>query len=69
LNEKRLNSKGIGAAAYYPTPVHKTPYYKIKIKLPVTDWAASQVLSLPIQPNVTPTNLENMTKIIRETVN
>jgi len=55
--------------AYYPTPVHKTPYYKMKIKLPVTDWAASSVLSIPIQPNVTSVNLNNMVKIIRETIN
>ena len=66
---KKLNSKGFGAVAYYPTPVHKTPYYKMKIKLPVTDWAASHVLSIPIQPNVTPDNLNSMAKIIRETVN
>ena len=25
---KKLNEKGIGAASYYPTPVHKTPFYK-----------------------------------------
>ena len=66
---KKLNSKGFGAVAYYPTPVHKTPYYKMKIKLPVTDWAASNVLSIPVQPNVTTSNLNNMAKIIRETVN
>lgn len=65
---KKLNSKGFGAVAYYPTPVHKTPYYKMKIKLPVTDWAASHVLSIPVQPNVTSANLKNMAKIIRETV-
>ena len=65
---KKLNSKGFGAAAYYPTPVHKTPFYKLKIKLPVTDWAANHVLSLPVQPNVTPKNLNDMAKIIRETI-
>jgi dTDP-4-amino-4,6-dideoxygalactose transaminase len=46
---KKLNEKGIGAAAYYPTPIHKTPFYKLKIKLPVTDWASTHVLSLPKQ--------------------
>ena len=50
---KKLNAKGIGAASYYPTPVHKTPFYKLKTKLPITDWASSHVLSLPIHPNVT----------------
>ncbi len=65
---KKLNSEGIGATAYYPTPVHKTPFYKKKIKLPNTDWAASHVLSLPIQPLVTTKNLHLMAKIIRAVV-
>ena len=65
---KKLNSKGFGAVAYYPTPVHKTPFYKMKIKLPITDWASKHVVSIPIQPNVTPANIKSMAKIIRETV-
>ena len=63
---KKLNEKGIGAASYYPTPVHKTPFYKLKTKLPITDWAASHVLSLPIHPNVTQKNIEFIAKTIRD---
>ena len=63
---KKLNSKGIGAASYYPIPVHKTPFYKSKTKLPVTDWAASHVLSLPIHPKVTTKNIEFIAKTISE---
>ena len=63
---KKLNQKGIGAAAYYPTPVHKTPFYKLKTKLPITDWAASHVLSLPIHPKVTSKNIEFIAKTIHE---
>jgi len=63
---KKLNAKGIGAASYYPTPVHKTPFYKLKTKLPITDWAASHVLSLPIHPNVTQKNIEFIAKTMRE---
>ena len=65
---KKLNSKGFGAVAYYPTPVHKTPFYKMKTKLPITEWASKHVVSIPIQPNVTPANIKSMAKIIRETV-
>lgn len=65
---KKLNSKGIGAVAYYPTPVHKTPFYNKKIKLPITDWAASRVLSLPIHPNVTTKNIEFIAKTVRESI-
>jgi len=63
---KILNEKGIGAASYYPIPVHKTPFYKLKTKLSVTDWAASHVISLPIHPKVTHNNIEFIAKTIRD---
>ena len=63
---KKLNEKGIGAAAYYPTPIHKTPFYKLKTKLPVTDWASTHVLSLPIHPGVTQKNIEFIAKTMHE---
>ena len=63
---KALNKKGVGAAAYYATPVHKTPFYRLKTRLPVTDWAASSVLSIPIHPGVTKRNLDEIAKIMRK---
>jgi dTDP-4-amino-4,6-dideoxygalactose transaminase len=66
---KKLNSKGIGAASYYPTPVHKTPFYKQKIKLPITEWASSTVLSIPIHPKVTSRNIEFISRTLREILN
>ncbi len=65
----KLNSKGIGAASYYTTPVHKTPFYKQKISLPITDWASSHVLSLPIHPKVTSKNIEFIAKTLRDILN
>ncbi len=62
---KKLNAKGIGATVYYGTPVHKTPFYNKKITLPVTEWAASSVLSLPVQPLVTQGQLELTAEVIR----
>jgi dTDP-4-amino-4,6-dideoxygalactose transaminase len=66
---KKLNSKGIGAASYYPIPVHKTPFYKQKIVLPVTDYASSHVLSLPIHPRVSSKNIEFIAKSLRDILN
>ncbi|MEX0861935.1 DegT/DnrJ/EryC1/StrS family aminotransferase [Nitrosopumilus sp.] len=63
---KILNEKGIGAASYYPIPVHKTPFYKLKSKLSITDWAASRVISLPIHPKVTQNNIEFIAKTIHD---
>ncbi|MFB5609526.1 MAG: DegT/DnrJ/EryC1/StrS family aminotransferase, partial [Nitrosarchaeum sp.] len=66
---KKLNAKGIGAASYYPIPVHKTPFYQQKIKLPITEWASSHVLSLPIHPKVTTKNIEFIAKTLRDILN
>lgn len=63
---EKLNANDIGATIYYGTPVHKTPYYNQKTKLPNTEWAAKNVLSLPVQPNVTRANLQTTAKIIKE---
>jgi dTDP-4-amino-4,6-dideoxygalactose transaminase len=65
---KELNAKGIGATIYYETPVHKTHFYNKKIKLQNTEWAASNVLSLPVQPMVTQHDLELTAKIIRSVI-
>ena len=62
----KLNKKGIGAAAYYATPIHKTPFYQTKVKLPNTDWAASSVLSIPIHPKVSTKNLQFMATNLRQ---
>ena len=59
---KKLNEKGINAVSYYPTPIHKTPFYKLKTNLPITDWASKHVVSLPIHPKVTKTHIEFIAK-------
>lgn len=66
---KKLNSMGIGATPYYSIPIHKTPFYKQKLYLPVTDWASHKVLSLPIHPKVTPKNIEFIAKSLRDALN
>ena len=65
---RQLNSKGIGAAAYYSTPVHKTPFFNKKINLPITDWAASTVLSLPVHPLVTENDLHYISKTLHKLI-
>ena len=64
----KLNKKGIGAASYYATPIHKTPFYRKKILLSNTDWAAAHVLSIPIHPKVSVKNLQFMAKNLKELV-
>ncbi|MGI0082309.1 MAG: DegT/DnrJ/EryC1/StrS family aminotransferase [Nitrosopumilaceae archaeon] len=65
---KKLNSEGIGATAYYRIPVHKTPFYNKRQSLPVTQWAASHVLSLPVHPLVSKQNLNQIAKLLHKIV-
>lgn len=53
----------IGATVYYNPPIHETPFYKKLTrgqKLPVTDWAAKHVLSLPVHPQVSEAEIEHI---------
>lgn len=54
---KRLREAGIGASAYWETPVNRMPLYKelgyAGLKLPMAYKAAAGVLSLPVHPGVT----------------
>ena len=59
-----LQKKGIQAQSYYSTPIHKTQIYHNKSKLSITDWASSHLVSLPVHPHVTKTNIELMVSII-----
>ncbi len=70
----KLREASIGAAVYWSTPVHKTPYYEergySKRRLPNTEKSAKVVLSLPVHPEVTSKEIayiaENLKKITNE---
>lgn len=49
-----LRRRGVGATVYYPTPIHLMPYYRrfATSRLPETEKASEQVLSLPVHPGV-----------------
>lgn len=61
---KRLNKNGVGAAVYFRTPVHKTPLYaKLGLSrksLKNTEGATRHVLSLPVNPGITPADMERV---------
>jgi dTDP-4-amino-4,6-dideoxygalactose transaminase len=64
---EELHKEGIGAEAYYVNPVHQMPYYQRNFgekKLPETEKAAKQVLSLPIHPGVTAEQVEFIGKTL-----
>lgn len=69
---KYLHNHGIGAAAYYNPPVHKTQLFSSKIQnklnLPNTEWASKHVLSLPIYPGVSEENLKYIASTFKNAI-
>jgi len=63
-----LRKRGIGAAIYYPTPIHLMPYYRQfgKYQIPETERAAQQVFSLPVHPSVTSKEIEYIGDSVRQ---
>ncbi len=61
-----LAERGVGSGVYYPTPIHRLPSFQLDLDLPVTEIAASQVLSLPIFPSLTDAELETIVEAVNE---
>jgi dTDP-4-amino-4,6-dideoxygalactose transaminase len=63
-----LHAAGVGAAIYYPVPVHQQAYVRDIVghtHLPVAEQAAAEVLSVPVHPGL---NLQDLDAIV-EAVN
>ncbi|HEV2225931.1 MAG TPA: DegT/DnrJ/EryC1/StrS family aminotransferase, partial [Nitrososphaerales archaeon] len=69
---KALNDAGIGASVYFKLPVHKTPLYVRlgygKKNLRHTEAASGHVLSLPVHPELTASDLQRVSDRFAETV-
>jgi len=65
-----LQENGVGAEVYYPLPVHKQAVYieefGYKITLPVAEQAALEVLSLPVHPALSQSDLETIVSKVNE---
>ncbi len=62
-----LREKGIGATIHYPVPVHKQPAYNGSgVELPQTERVATEILSLPIYPELTKEELYSVIDAVRE---
>lgn len=67
-----LNSKGIPFGVYYPIPLHQQPAYKNlggkSFKLPISEKASKEVISLPMYPELTIEEMDYITNAILEFV-
>ncbi len=63
---KALDAAGIASQVYYPIPIHQLPVYaERKLSLPITEAAASEVLSLPIFPELSSETAREIARRVR----
>lgn len=67
---EHLQQRGIGTGVYYPVPVHKQTFYVhelgYNVCLPEAEKAANEVLSLPVHPALSQTDLEAIVAAVNE---
>lgn len=63
-----LQKSGVGTGVYYPVPVHKQTLYMqelgYNLSLPESERAAAEVLSLPVHPALSSTDLEVIVDVV-----
>ena len=62
---KQMNQNRIEVGIHYK-PVHQMTLYKNKIKLPVTEDFGNRIVSIPIHPSLTDSEIEKITSSVNE---
>lgn len=67
-----LKARGVHAGIHYPVPLHRQRAYLSQgygeVSLPVTERVASEILSLPLYPELSPEQQEYVVGVLRESV-
>lgn len=66
--QKYLSEKGIQTIIHYPTPPHKQGAYKEwnNLSFPITEEIHNTILSLPISPVMTDSEIEKVVEVVNE---
>jgi perosamine synthetase len=68
--QEQLRGMGIGTAIHYPVPVHRQPLYEGLgygiDAMPVSEAASQQVLSLPVHPQLSTSDLDRIIDSVRK---
>jgi perosamine synthetase len=64
----KLKEAGIGSSIFYPVPIHKQVAYQEynNLDLPISQMIASQVLSLPVHPDVSQEDIKKIARVIEQ---
>jgi perosamine synthetase len=67
---EHLHEKGIGTGVFYPVPVHLQSFYRNELgysmTLPQSEKAAAEVLSLPVHPALSESDLNEIVQAVNE---
>lgn len=69
--QRALTEAGIASAVYYPIPLHRQEVFREEcnnLSLPVSEKSAEQVLSLPIYPELTQAQVDQVVEVIGRVV-
>ena len=70
--QKALNEKGIPSMVYYPAGLHEQPVYRDLPRsdqgYPHTEWVCERCLSLPIDPYIKETEIDQVCRIVKEVI-
>jgi dTDP-4-amino-4,6-dideoxygalactose transaminase len=65
---QKLSEAGIGTGIFYPVPAHKQTYLQHlglgEVALPIAEKLAGEVISLPVHPQLSPTDLEQIVQAV-----
>ncbi len=64
-----MTKRGVGNGVYYPIPVHQLPSFNLKFDLPNTTAACKEVISIPVHPSLTQSELETVVEVINSIAN
>jgi dTDP-4-amino-4,6-dideoxygalactose transaminase len=68
--QEHLKSKGIGSSVYYPLPLHLQPCFAYlgytEGAFPESEKASREVISLPVYPELTQSQLDEVIKAVKE---
>ena len=68
---KKLSENDIACAIYYPIPLHKQPVFAEQfnsVSLPVSEAVAAQCMALPIHPELTNQQIDQIVSVIQSAV-